>query len=180
MMTRRSLFGLIAAATLDPERLLWKPGAKLISIPAILPFTFEELVQAREFIAGDQWPAEVLVTRKGRPNIVFNWTSDVFYRIIHARPEMTTDQRDAAMVDVYRKLRVSQMLLNLYKSELAELRVDFGGPLAVPYPAFQCLDIEITRLLSRKTHQLQRAFGVANRATATAGLTDHTNPSRQQ
>ncbi len=33
-MTRRLIFRLLAAATLDPERLLWKPGAKLISIPA--------------------------------------------------------------------------------------------------------------------------------------------------
>jgi hypothetical protein len=33
-MTRRSLFGLLAAAALDPERLLWTPGRKLISIPA--------------------------------------------------------------------------------------------------------------------------------------------------
>lgn len=37
-MTRRGLFSFIGAAaataTLDPERLLWQPGAKLISIPA--------------------------------------------------------------------------------------------------------------------------------------------------
>ena len=33
-MTRRGLIGaLIGAATLDPERLLWVPGAKVISIP---------------------------------------------------------------------------------------------------------------------------------------------------
>jgi hypothetical protein len=36
-MTRRGLFGMlgaaVAAATLDPERLLWEPGKKLISIP---------------------------------------------------------------------------------------------------------------------------------------------------
>jgi hypothetical protein len=33
-MTRRALLASLAAAfVLDPERLLWKPGAKLISIP---------------------------------------------------------------------------------------------------------------------------------------------------
>ena len=35
-MTRRALFALAAAALLDPERLLWKPG-KLISIPKPRP-----------------------------------------------------------------------------------------------------------------------------------------------
>jgi hypothetical protein len=35
MTNRRSfLFGMIAAAVLDPERLLWVPGAKTISIPS--------------------------------------------------------------------------------------------------------------------------------------------------
>ena len=33
-MTRRSLLGLLTTAALDPERLLWVPGRKLISIPA--------------------------------------------------------------------------------------------------------------------------------------------------
>lgn len=34
-MTRRALLASLAAAfVLDPERLLWKPGAKLISVPA--------------------------------------------------------------------------------------------------------------------------------------------------
>ncbi len=33
-MTRRGLIGaLLGAATMDPERLLWVPGAKVISIP---------------------------------------------------------------------------------------------------------------------------------------------------
>ncbi len=39
-MTRRNLLGaLLGAATLDPERLLWVPGAKVISIPKPLPHT---------------------------------------------------------------------------------------------------------------------------------------------
>jgi hypothetical protein len=34
-MNRRGFLGaLLAGATLDPERLLWRPGAKLISIPS--------------------------------------------------------------------------------------------------------------------------------------------------
>ena len=34
-MTRRGLLGMLAASlTLDPEKLLWVPGQKLISIPA--------------------------------------------------------------------------------------------------------------------------------------------------
>jgi hypothetical protein len=32
-MTRRGLLAALAACALDPERLLWRPGAKLISIP---------------------------------------------------------------------------------------------------------------------------------------------------
>lgn len=40
-MNRRGFFGALAAiaaaATLDPERLLWVPGKKLISIPAPAP-----------------------------------------------------------------------------------------------------------------------------------------------
>lgn len=35
MQTRRGFLGLLAAGlALDPERLLWRPGAKLISVPA--------------------------------------------------------------------------------------------------------------------------------------------------
>jgi hypothetical protein len=33
MPSRRAFLGLLAGAALDPERLLWRPGAKLISIP---------------------------------------------------------------------------------------------------------------------------------------------------
>jgi hypothetical protein len=33
MLTRRALFGLVAAAALDPDRLVWGAGRKLISIP---------------------------------------------------------------------------------------------------------------------------------------------------
>jgi hypothetical protein len=33
MPSRRAFLGLLAAAALDPDRALWVPGAKLISIP---------------------------------------------------------------------------------------------------------------------------------------------------
>ncbi len=33
-LSRRQLFALLAGAALDPEKLLWRPGRKLISIPA--------------------------------------------------------------------------------------------------------------------------------------------------
>lgn len=33
-MTRRALLAMLASASGDPERLLWKPGRKLISVPA--------------------------------------------------------------------------------------------------------------------------------------------------
>jgi hypothetical protein len=33
MLTRRALLAAFSGAALDPERLLWQPGAKLISIP---------------------------------------------------------------------------------------------------------------------------------------------------
>ena len=36
-MTRRVLFAVLAGAVLDPERLLWRPGARLISIPTPPP-----------------------------------------------------------------------------------------------------------------------------------------------
>ena len=32
-MTRRALLSMLTAAIADPERLVWQPGAKLISIP---------------------------------------------------------------------------------------------------------------------------------------------------
>lgn len=33
-MNRRTLFKILAGAAIDPERLIWEPGKKLISIPA--------------------------------------------------------------------------------------------------------------------------------------------------
>ena len=46
-MTRRLLFATLAGCVVDPERLLWRPGSKLISIPRCSPnvylFLQEEL-----------------------------------------------------------------------------------------------------------------------------------------
>jgi hypothetical protein len=50
-MTRRSLFGILAAAVaIDPERLLWAPGKKLISIPKE-PALYEHVFTEQEIIA---------------------------------------------------------------------------------------------------------------------------------
>ncbi len=48
-MNRRGFLGLLACAALDPERLLWIPGRKLISIPkpvlsARMSFAWEWLI----------------------------------------------------------------------------------------------------------------------------------------
>lgn len=45
-MNRRSFFALLAGATLAPERLLWVPGKKLISIPSLRTYTVADLVEA--------------------------------------------------------------------------------------------------------------------------------------
>ena len=47
-MTRRALFAMAAAAVLDPERLLWKPG-KLISIPKPQSFPYPFGLTIEEF-----------------------------------------------------------------------------------------------------------------------------------
>lgn len=44
-MNRRAFLALAAAASFDPERLLWHPGARLISIPKPLPpMTIHDLI----------------------------------------------------------------------------------------------------------------------------------------
>ena len=48
-MTRRALFGLMAAAALDPEKLLWVPGKKLISIPKPEAFPYPFCLDLHEF-----------------------------------------------------------------------------------------------------------------------------------
>jgi hypothetical protein len=57
-MTRRGFLGaLLAGAVLDPERALWRPGAKLISIPS--PPSLSVRVLRVYDIERDQWLARV-------------------------------------------------------------------------------------------------------------------------
>lgn len=49
-MNRRAFLSTIAAATLDPERLLWEPGKKKIFIPpAVAPPNWEHLLHVIGF-----------------------------------------------------------------------------------------------------------------------------------
>jgi hypothetical protein len=43
MLTRRGLLAVLAGAVVDPERLIWRPGTKLISIPRPRVVIAEEL-----------------------------------------------------------------------------------------------------------------------------------------
>jgi hypothetical protein len=43
-MNRRGFLGLLAGVVLDPERLLWVPGRKLISIPQPKHYTAVQLI----------------------------------------------------------------------------------------------------------------------------------------
>jgi len=57
---RRAFLAMLAGAALDPERLLWRPGAKLISIPRpplVVEFAVGDIVS----IGG--WPQRWRVTR---------------------------------------------------------------------------------------------------------------------
>lgn len=57
---RRAFLAMLAGAALDPERLLWRPGAKLISIPRpplVVEFAVGDIVS----IGG--WPERWRVTR---------------------------------------------------------------------------------------------------------------------
>ncbi len=46
-LTRRSLLAMLALAAADPERLIWRPGRKLISIPAPAPAPVFELFRTK-------------------------------------------------------------------------------------------------------------------------------------
>lgn len=43
-MDRRFFLAMLSASTLDPERSLWRPGAKLISIPKPAPPSAAEVI----------------------------------------------------------------------------------------------------------------------------------------
>jgi hypothetical protein len=66
MTSRRGFLGLLATvaagATLDPERLLWVPGAKLISVPAPARSMADMLREIEEYVAENMnvpWAAYV-------------------------------------------------------------------------------------------------------------------------
>lgn len=64
-MNRRGFIGALAAAAfaLDPDRALWVPGAKLISIPAPrLPFRLE----VGDIVTFAPWPERYIVTAAAR------------------------------------------------------------------------------------------------------------------
>ena len=62
-MTRRALFASLAAAfVLDPERLLWKPGAKLISVPAPVP----PFLAVGDIVTFKGVPGRFIVTQEAR------------------------------------------------------------------------------------------------------------------
>jgi hypothetical protein len=71
-MNRRGFLAMFAGAVLDPERLLWVPGKKLISIPAAsqrLPFVVAATFQ------GGRESAEVIQTLLNH-----RWTTDLSWR----------------------------------------------------------------------------------------------------
>lgn len=57
-MTRRALLSMLTLAALDPERLIWRPGAKLISIPAAPKALYFHL----DFSPGHQPPTRSLLS----------------------------------------------------------------------------------------------------------------------
>jgi len=59
-MTRRALFSMLALAAVDPERLVWVPGRKHISIPVPQPVV----------------PATIVLTM--HPGAYCRWLRDVF------------------------------------------------------------------------------------------------------
>ncbi len=56
---RRGFLSLLAAAVLDPERLLWIPGRKLISIPAI---SVPPFLAVGDVVMFGDWPERYAVT----------------------------------------------------------------------------------------------------------------------
>jgi hypothetical protein len=57
-VNRRGFLALLAGAVLDPERLLWRPGARLISIPAPAPAPAR--IQVCEILTPEVISSEVL------------------------------------------------------------------------------------------------------------------------
>ncbi len=120
--------------TLDPERFLWRPGAKLISIPAG-PIG-EQWRKDLAFYEGDQWPAEVRANREadGRPVITFNRLPDIVDAICFGRRlRYGSPEWRAVVSDVVQKCSDEQKILNVYASSVAEARSLKFPPLS-PFP----------------------------------------------
>jgi hypothetical protein len=123
---RGFLSALIAGAMVDPERLLWVPGKKLISIPAPL-YSIEELNRAFDFVfLGKQWTHEVLDKRAaaGRPCVTWNRIAPLV--------EQTARRRNIApfsakwklmLVETVREHGDRQRMLNFLVSNEAEMRI---------------------------------------------------------
>jgi len=58
-MTRRALLALLTGAALDPERLLYRPGRKLISIPHPPAFRHDPLYEVNAMLS--KWSKEDLI-----------------------------------------------------------------------------------------------------------------------
>ena len=76
-MTRRAWLSLLAGAALDPERLLWVPGRRVISIPAPAKLespTFKAYLVNRDWLLGrgGNWCVAGPV-----PNQPFTWHVEV-------------------------------------------------------------------------------------------------------
>lgn len=70
-MTRRGfLAAFAAAAVLDPEKLLWRPGEKLISIPAPRPelsvLTTRPFLEVGDIVTFGLYPERYIVTEAAR------------------------------------------------------------------------------------------------------------------
>jgi hypothetical protein len=128
-MNRRNFLGaLLAGAILDPERLLWRPGAKLISIPRppALAFTKEEFWSALNFYYGDQWPAEVRAHREaaGRPSLTWNRIAPLVDTIADRRKlDKLGPEWKKVLVETVREHRDRQMLVNFLLSHEVEGRI---------------------------------------------------------
>lgn len=103
-MNRRSFIAgvgaALAGAALDPDRLLWRPGARLISVPA--PIVVDRVL-AYEAIHSEIW--EGFIVRRG---------SEVFGCHFHVDPRAfhpAGHRRDAAQAELARQLGTSPALV---------------------------------------------------------------------
>jgi hypothetical protein len=77
-MTRRALFAILAGAAIDPEKLLWRPGAKTISIPKQMSqgFPFPFYLPMEEFDRLYLKPAMAAMVKRWRRDFEAEWERD--------------------------------------------------------------------------------------------------------